>query len=121
MAEVERLELLQPSSRRRQRTCRRRRRQEGGEALVAPPPSAGTPPLPAGRLKKLEELHLEDTQVTDAGCAALAAVLDSGALPALKVLKLDGIPASDAAKAAVYEARANLGVDSESEDGEEGS
>ena len=33
----------------------------------------------------------------------------------------NGIPVSDAAKAAVYEARANLGVDSESEDGEEGS
>eukprot|EP00964_Phaeocystis_antarctica_P136679 scaffold101136_cov68-Phaeocystis_antarctica.AAC.1 len=34
VAEVELLELLQPSSRRWQRTCRRRR-QEGGEALVA--------------------------------------------------------------------------------------
>ena len=68
----------------------------------------------------LEELALNDTHVTDAGCAALAAALDSDALPALKVLKLDGIPASDAAKAAVYEARANLGVESESEseDGE---
>ena len=35
VVEVERVELLQPSSRRRQRTCRRRRRHEGGEALVA--------------------------------------------------------------------------------------
>eukprot|EP00964_Phaeocystis_antarctica_P074583 scaffold45874_cov62-Phaeocystis_antarctica.AAC.1 len=35
VSEVERLELLQPSSRRRQRTCRRRRRHEGGDALVA--------------------------------------------------------------------------------------
>ena len=68
----------------------------------------------------LELLNLEDTHVTDAGCAALAAALDSGALPALKVLKLDGIPASDAAKAAVYAARANLSADveSESEEGE---
>ena len=65
----------------------------------------------------LELLNLEDTHVTDAGCAALAAALDSGALPALKVLKLDGIPASDAAKAAVYEARANLvGVESDDDD-----
>ena len=35
VAEVERLELRQPSRRRRRRTCRRRRRHEGGEALVA--------------------------------------------------------------------------------------
>ena len=42
------------------------------------------------------------------GCTALAAALDSGALPALRHLYLDGIPASAAAKAAVYEARANL-------------
>eukprot|EP00964_Phaeocystis_antarctica_P015011 scaffold8284_cov50-Phaeocystis_antarctica.AAC.1 len=34
VAEVEQLELLQPSRRRRRRTCRRRRH-EGGEALVA--------------------------------------------------------------------------------------
>ena len=53
-------------------------------------------------------LNLTYTQVSDAGCAALAAALDSGALPALKTLQLNDIPASDAAKAAVYEARANL-------------
>eukprot|EP00964_Phaeocystis_antarctica_P111957 scaffold76200_cov63-Phaeocystis_antarctica.AAC.8 len=35
VAEVEHLELRQPSRRRRRRTCRRRRRHEGGEALVA--------------------------------------------------------------------------------------
>ena len=91
---------------------------EGLAALLAPPPPAGTLPLPTGGLKKLKLLDLEDTQVTDAGCAALTAALHSGALPALKVIKLDGIPASDAAKAAVYEARANLGAESESEDGE---
>ena len=87
--------------------------------LVAPPaPPAGAPLPTTGGLTRLKRFWLSRTQITDAGCAALAAALDSGALPALKVLKLDGIPASDAAKAAVYEARANLGVDSESEDGE---
>ena len=94
---------------------------------MAPPPPAGTPPLPTEGLKKLKELDLDGTRVTDAGCAALAAALNSGALPALKRLALDSIPASDAAKAAVYEARANLvratfdapvlGVESEIEDG----
>eukprot|EP00964_Phaeocystis_antarctica_P108720 scaffold73263_cov65-Phaeocystis_antarctica.AAC.3 len=84
---------------------------EGLAALVGPPPAAGTPPPTTGGLKKLKKLHLEDTQITDAGCAALVAALHSGALPALKVLWLDGIPASDAAKAAVYAARANLGAE----------
>ena len=92
---------------------------EGLAALVAPPPPAGAPPLPTGGLKKLEELCLEYTQVSDAGCAALAAALDSGALPALKILMLDRIAASDTAKAAVYAARANLRDDIE--DDEEGS
>ena len=49
----------------------------------------------------VKELDLGSTQVTDAGCATLAAALDSGALPALETLYLNGIPASDAAKAAV--------------------
>ena len=96
---------------------------EGLAALVGPPPPAGTPP--AGGLKKLKWLDLDDTRVTDAGCAALAAALNSGALPALRTLTLENIPASDAAKAAVYAARANLRADEsedgESEDGEEGS
>ena len=82
-------------------------------ALSAPPPPAGAPPLPTGGLKKLDCLDLDFTQVTDAGCVALAAALSSGALPALKTLELEDIPASDAAKAAVYEARANLGALSE--------
>jgi len=73
---------------------------EGLAALVAPPPPAGTPP-PAGGLKKLEVLDLRYTQVTDAGCATLVAALDSGALPALKELELDGIDARGAAKGAV--------------------
>eukprot|EP00964_Phaeocystis_antarctica_P058956 scaffold34994_cov63-Phaeocystis_antarctica.AAC.5 len=74
---------------------------EGITALVAPLPLAGAPPPPTGGLKKLEELYLSNTQVTDAGCAALAAALDSGALPALDKLYLQGIPASAAAKGSV--------------------
>ena len=74
---------------------------EGLAALVAPPPPTGTPGL-----KKLQYLALDGTQVTDAGCAALAAALDSGALPALVTLDLDDIPASAAAKDAVREALA---------------
>ena len=54
--------------------------------------------------------------------AALAAALDSGALPALDKLYLDDIPASAAAIASVYEARANLqDGSSESEHEESGS
>ena len=72
---------------------------DGLAALVAPPPPAGAPPPPTGGLAKLEGLDLSYTQITDAGCAALAAALD--ALPALVALKLSGIPASDGAKAAL--------------------
>jgi hypothetical protein len=79
---------------------------EGLAALVAPPPPAGAPPLPTGVLKKLKVLALDGTQVSDAGCAALAAALDSGALPALEVLLLAGISASAAAKDAAREALA---------------
>ena len=46
-------------------------------------------------------LYLSSTQITDAGCAALAAALDSGALPVLETLYLVGTPASAAATAAV--------------------
>jgi hypothetical protein len=77
---------------------------EGLAALVPPPPPAGTPPPPAGALKKLKWLDLCRTQITNAGCAALVAALDSGALPALDTLALDDIPASAAAMAAVYAA-----------------
>ena len=93
---------------------------EGFAALVAPLPPAGMPPPPAGGLKKLKTLDLDEAQITDAGCATLTAALDSGALPALEVLILNGIPASDEAKAAVYEARANLGAEYDNEDEEEG-
>eukprot|EP00964_Phaeocystis_antarctica_P053830 scaffold31615_cov32-Phaeocystis_antarctica.AAC.1 len=95
---------------------------EGLAALVAPPPTtpAGAP-LPTGVLTKLNGLDLSDTRITDAGCATLAAALESGALPKLERLCLDdgeddwdtwdgedGTPASAAAIAAVYEARDNL-------------
>ena len=75
---------------------------EGLAALVAPPPpSEGTPPPAAGGLKKLRVLSLRFTQVSDAGCAALTAALDSGALPALEGLELEGSPACAAARRAV--------------------
>jgi hypothetical protein len=77
---------------------------EGLAAVVAPPPPAGALPPPTGVLAKLKALDLSNTQVTDAGCAALAAALDSGALPALEVVHMNGTPASAAAKAAVMEA-----------------
>jgi hypothetical protein len=77
---------------------------EGLAALVAPPQPAGAPPPPPGGLKKLRRLDLDKTQVSDAGCAALAAALDSGALPALVTLTLDDTPASAAAIDVVSEA-----------------
>ena len=71
---------------------------------MAPPPAAGALPPPTGGLTNLKELSLANTQVTDAGCAALAAALDSGALPALEVLHVFSTPASAAAEAAVMKA-----------------
>ena len=73
---------------------------EGLAALVAPPPPAGAPPPTTGVLTRLKGLQLRDTQITDAGCATLAAAINSGALPALERVFLEGIPASAAAKAA---------------------
>ena len=64
---------------------------EGLAALVAPPPPAGALP-PTGVLTKLKQFWLIGTQITDAGCAALVAALDSGALPALEKVYLDGTP-----------------------------
>ena len=74
---------------------------EGLAALVAPPPPAGAPPPTTGGLVQLKKLDLSRTQITDAGCATLAAALDRGALPAFEYLFLHGIPASAAAKAAL--------------------
>ena len=89
---------------------------EGLAALLAPPPADAPPPAaatppPAGGLKKLNELNLDHTQVSDIGCATLAAALDSGALPALEELDLGvgRIPASAAAQEAVRAALARSG------------
>ena len=94
---------------------------EGLAALVAPPPpppagapaaAAGAPPAAAGAppttgvLAKLKWLYLGDTQVNDAGCAALVAALNRGALPALGMLDILFVPASAAARDAVREALA---------------
>ena len=76
---------------------------KGLAALVAPPPPAGAPPPTTG-LAKLKELFLRNTRITDAGCAALVSALDSGALPTLTRLYLEGTRASAAAKAAVQRA-----------------
>ena len=86
--------------------CCERERSKGGSADNVSPSSSG-----------------RTYKITDAGCVALVAALDSGALPALVTLHLDGIPASAAAIATVYEARANLkdGLESESEHAESGS
>ena len=62
--------------------------------------------MPTAGLARLEQLDLDNTQVADTGCAALASALDSGVLPALDNFHLEGTPASTAAKAAVYEAQA---------------
>jgi len=77
---------------------------EGAAALLAPPPPpAGAPPT--GALTKLMAVGLNNTQITDTGCAALAAAIRSGALPALFDLFLDqGTLASAASRAAVFEA-----------------
>ena len=79
---------------------------------------------PTRALKKLKILNLSYTNISDAGCAALAAALESGALPAPKELVLEDIEASDAATATVEaawnEARANReGAESDLDDGSE--
>eukprot|EP00964_Phaeocystis_antarctica_P026347 scaffold14840_cov66-Phaeocystis_antarctica.AAC.6 len=77
---------------------------EGLAAFVAPPPPAGAQPTTTAGLAKLKELNLHSTQITDAGCATLAAAFYSGALPALESINLHGSPASAAGQAAVHEA-----------------
>ena len=72
---------------------------EGIAALVAPPPAAGAPragalPPTTGVLTKLKVLSLRSPQIADAGCAALAAAFDSGALPPLEYLDLFGTRAT---------------------------
>ena len=84
---------------------------EGAAALVAPPPAAaGAPPTTTGALMTtLRQVWLNDTQITDTGCAALAAAIRSGALPGLHNLYIRGCTlASAAARAAVFEALVSL-------------
>ena len=61
-------------------------------ALLPPagalPLLAGALPPPTQGLAKLKVLDLAYTQIADAGCAALVAAFDSGALPALEILNL---------------------------------
>ena len=78
----------------------------GDEGLAALLEASLSPPTTEGGLTKLKSLNLSFTQVTDAGCAALAAALDGGELPALECVYLLGIPASAAAIAAVEAALA---------------
>ena len=54
-------------------------------------------------LTSLQFLDLDDNQITDEGCAALASALRGGELPALKKLDLDGNPASEEAQEAACE------------------
>ena len=93
---------------------------EGLAALLAPlpPPPAGALPPPTGVLTKLKELYLDNTQITDAGCAALAAALDGAVLPALEDLNLRRILASEAAKDALME-RFPADSDYDSDDSDE--
>ena len=65
---------------------------EGLAALVAPPPPpADALSPPTGVLAELKRLNLKNTQVSDAGCAALVAAIDSGLLSAsFEFLGLDG-------------------------------
>ena len=85
---------------------------EGLAALVAPPPLAGALPLVVGGLEELVSLSFECTQITDVGCAVLVEALESGALPALRNLDLDGVPASAVAKEAAQAALARSQSDS---------
>ena len=50
-------------------------------------------------LPSLEVLYLDDNQITDEGCAALASALRGGALPALRSLYLGDNPSSAQAQA----------------------
>ena len=73
-------------------------------AAAAPQPQPPLPPTgallpPVEVLTELRELTLSHTQISDAGCAALAAAFDRGALPECNKLNMTGNSASAAAKA----------------------
>ena len=77
---------------------------------MAPPQPASAPPPTTRGLAKLKVLGLGQTQITDAGCATLAAALGSGALPALEQVILWSTPTSAAAKATVRRAGQDIWV-----------
>ena len=79
---------------------------EGLGALVAAPSPAGKPQTTTDVLKNLQVLDFSHTEITDAGCAALASALDSGVLPALVTIDVNDTPTSAAGKAAVTAALA---------------
>ena len=83
---------------------------EGAAALVAPPPPPADAPTTMIRaLRKLRTVWLNNTQITDTSCFALAAAIRSGALPALhNVFLYQGTLVSAAARAAVFEALVSL-------------
>ena len=83
---------------------------EGLAALVAPPTAAGALPRPTGVLATLKKLNLYNSQVTDAGCAALVAALDRGALPALVELDLSYLTQITDASCAALAAALDSGV-----------
>ena len=66
---------------------------------MAPPPLAGALPLPNPGLTKLKTLSLCDTQISDAGCAALVSALDNGGDDKTKLLEGDGTPGKEAKEA----------------------
>ena len=52
--------------------------------------------LEEGAMPNLEALILDDNQISDAGVAALASALRGGALPSCTYIALSGNPGSDA-------------------------
>ena len=75
---------------------------EGLAALIAQPMK--------GVFESLERLDLSMSCITDAGCAAFAAVLRSGALPELKEVDLRDVNNADFSPAHmdIFEARSGL-------------
>ena len=62
---------------------------------------------PAAGLAKLKTLALYYSPITDAGCAALAAALDIGTLPALEEFYLYGTSANEAMKDAATQVKSS--------------
>ena len=83
---------------------------EGLAALIAPLPSFFLPQKQEKTqvLKTLAKLDFSHTEITDAGCEALAFALHSGVLPVLETVDVDDTPTSAAARAAVEQALTNL-------------